>query len=95
MKYNQNTDRFQIRDGGTWLDAGSPGSGGVTSVTECSLDASASSVSGSGDTMVVNFAVTFTAEFLGRHGVRLKAKDDDKAYSKVAWLGAVFVEGSP
>jgi hypothetical protein len=95
LQYNQNENRFRLREGDIWVDAGQPGSGGVTANAECAFDASASSVGGNGDTLTVSFAITFTAEFAGRHGLRLKAKDDSATHTPLTKHGFVLVVPAP
>ena len=56
---------LQIWNGATWLSAGPPGSGVPVGVTDCSLDPAASSETGSGNQLGVNFNVTFNASMEG------------------------------
>lgn len=60
--------------------------------TECSFNASTSSVSRAGNTMVVDFCVTFAPTYVGRHGLRLKAKDDSGLYTVFTKRGFVIVD---
>jgi hypothetical protein len=97
LRYDQNANRFWLRyqsspNQGVWIDAGVPGHGVVTSREGCTFDPEASSVSNDGDTMTVRFALTFPSELAGRHGLRLKAKDDSGTATPTQKMGFVVVE---
>jgi hypothetical protein len=75
--YDSPTNRVYLYDdAGTFISSPylTPGSAGVLSNSQCSLDGAASSVSKSGNTVTLNVAITFTAAYSG-----------GKIYFALAW----------
>ena len=56
---------YLISDGGSYIAAGTPGSGATVQNSRCILDAAASAVSANGDNVSVTFNVTFKQAFAG------------------------------
>jgi YVTN family beta-propeller protein len=62
-------------DGTAFMGPVTPGLAGTLSNSQCTLDASASSRSGSGDILMLNLAFTFTTAFAGKQGIFMYAID--------------------
>src|SRR5947209_2721840 len=73
--------------GTCWLGPLTPGVGGTQSNTQCTLNAGASSVSGSGNALTVKVALSFTAAFAGLKNVYGYAVDNGNLNSGWKVLG--------
>jgi hypothetical protein len=94
VRYRQNSDLLQIFDvfsGNVWRTSGHPGGGNTRGSHGCALNPRNSSVSGSGDSLTVNFAMQFQPDVVGELAVRLKAKDDDGGNAPLSLHGSVTV----
>jgi Bacterial Ig-like domain (group 3) len=74
--------------GSAWLGPVTPGTAGMLSNSQCTIDAAASSVSGSLNTLTVNAAVTFTPAFRGVKTVYGIAADKGSLNSGWKTLGS-------
>jgi len=75
LRYDQGGNQLQILSGASWTSAGTPGSGGTTAGTNCSVTSGSSSASVSGTDLTVAYRVTFDAGFSGAHSIFLVAAD--------------------
>jgi hypothetical protein len=64
---------LMANDGGTWTGPVTLGASGTLQNSQCSIDAAASSVSGSGVVLTVSLAITFKSAFAGSKGVWMLA----------------------
>ena len=83
--YNQNSNKLYIRnDAGTaWIGGFAPGSNQTIENSQIKLNCLATTVQGSGNTLTVNWAITFKQSYTGRtYNTYLYAKDDNKARAK-------------
>jgi len=80
--YNQNTNKLYLRNNGNtaWLGGYVPGSANVIENSYAALDCSKTTITGSGNTLTVKWAVTFKSTFTGAKKTYLYVKDDAKAY---------------
>ncbi len=69
-----NTFRLIADSPATWLGPITPGSGSLQNAA-CTLNGAASSASGSGNDLTVNFAINFASTYAGRRPIYLLAKD--------------------
>lgn len=58
-----------------WLGPVTPGESGTLQNSKCAIDASGSSVSGSGTTLTLNLAMTFQSTFTGTKNIYMYAED--------------------
>ncbi len=84
--YDQNTGKLYLRnDANTvWLGGYIPGSSSIIQNSYVSLDCSKTIVSGSGNTITINWNITFKSKFIGFKKTYLKVIDDKNAYN--GWL---------
>lgn len=91
VRYNQNTNRLFLRnDANTaWVNPSgdTPGSAVMLENSYAKLDCGQTTVSGSGDTLTVNWRVAFKSTFLGAKKSYLYVKDDALAYQGWRLLG--------
>jgi len=80
--YNQNTNKFYLANdaGSSWVGGFAPKSANVIENSYVKLDCSKSTVSGSGTTLTVKWAVTFKSTFGGTKNTYLYIKDDYNAF---------------
>jgi hypothetical protein len=74
--YHPQTNLLYLRNdaGSAWLTpALTPGGSGTLANSQCTLNASSSSVSTSGNNLTVNFSLTFTSTFTGTRNVYMYA----------------------
>jgi hypothetical protein len=92
--YRADANRLYLRaDNGSFLDAGSPGSGATVQNSRCILNAAASSKSGAGTDLTVHFRVMFKSGFAGSYDMYLQAEDKMSAsWSGLTDHGDVTVE---
>lgn len=95
LRYDQGANQLQILSGGTWTSAGTPGSGGTTAGTNCSLTAGSSSASVSGNDLTVAYRVTFDAAFSGTHSIFLVAVDATNRATYWDDRGSITVGAAP
>jgi hypothetical protein len=81
-------------DAGTWQSGLSVGSSGTSSNSQCAINAGASSVSMSGNTLTLNLALSFASGFAGAKNIYMDVKDAtlDSGWSQ---KGAWTVPGTP
>ncbi len=90
--YNQNTNKLYLRNDAntSWFGGYAPGSGYVIENSYASLNCAATSVTGAGNIMTVNWAVTLKAPMSGSRNLYLYVRDDTNAYvnwtSKGTWI---------
>ncbi|MCK9614271.1 MAG: Ig-like domain-containing protein [Candidatus Omnitrophica bacterium] len=91
--YNQNTNKFYLANdtGSSWLGGFTPKSTNVIENSYVKLDCSKSTVSGSGTTLTVKWAVTFKSTFGGAKNTYLYVKDDYDAYVNWAQKGTYTI----
>ncbi len=66
-----------MNDAGTnWLGPMTPGAAGTLQNSQCSVDVGNSSASGSGNSLTLNLAMTFTSSFAGTQSTWMKADDN-------------------
>ncbi|MDD5680243.1 MAG: PKD domain-containing protein [Candidatus Omnitrophica bacterium] len=90
--YNQNEDKFYLRnDGDTdWL---SPDSNNIIQNSYAKLDCAKTAISGSDDTLIITWAITFKDAFLGKtYNTYLKAKDDAGAVTDWQEKGTYLID---
>jgi len=63
-------------DGTIWLGPMTPGAAGTLQNSQCSVNVGSSSVSGSGNNLTTNLAITFTSSFAGTQTTFMKADDN-------------------
>ncbi len=81
--YNQNTNKLYLRNNANtaWLGGYTPGSSRTIENSYAKLNCSQTTVSGSGKTLTVKWAVTFKSTFVGTKNSYLYVKDDTGAIS--------------
>jgi beta propeller repeat protein len=79
--YNQNTNKLYLRNdaNSAWLGGFAPGSSNIIENSYTKLDCSKTSVSGSGNTLTINWNTTFKDTFKGTKNTYLYIKDDANA----------------
>ncbi|MCX5715321.1 MAG: hypothetical protein NTV07_00295 [Candidatus Omnitrophica bacterium] len=79
--YNQNTNKFYLRDNNNknWIGGYAPGAVKVIENSYAKLDISKCSVSGSGSTITIKWAGTFKSTFIGPKNMYLYITDDSGA----------------
>jgi hypothetical protein len=81
-------------DNNNWGNAASLGSGGTVQNSQCSVNATASSASGSGNNLTLKLAITFFSSFAGAKNTYMIAQDNDALRSQ--WLTAgTWTVGNP
>jgi large repetitive protein len=76
--YRPRNELWLQNDYGTaFLGPVAPGGAGTLSNCQCTLDAGSSSVTGSGNLLTLNLAISFTPLFLGNQGIYSYAVDHD------------------
>jgi len=83
--YNQDVNKIYLRnnDGTKWLGAITPGTNQIIENDYAKLDCSKTTVTGSGDTLTIKWAVTFKESFAGKtYNTYLFARDDTDAQTK-------------
>ncbi|GEM_PF-947537 len=98
LYYDQNTNLLFLRDDAntSWLGGFSPASSNIIENSFVKLNCSATTVSGTVNTLTVNFNLTFKASFSGKaYNTYLKAVDDTNAYANWARKGAFTVNYAP
>jgi len=87
--YNQNTNKLYLRNdaNSSWLGGFAPGSANIIENTYAKLDCAATTISGSGNTLTVNWKVTFKSGFLGAKNMYLYVRDDANAYKNWTQAG--------
>lgn len=80
--YDQNTNKFYLRDDANkkWLGGYAPGSVHTVVNSYAVLDCSKSTISGSGSTLSITWAITFKTTFTGTKNLYLYVTDDKGAY---------------
>lgn len=83
--YNQNTNKLYIRNNANtaWLGGYTPGSNNVIGNSYVKLNCASTTVSGSGNTLTVNWNIVFKPTFVGakKKNMYLYVKDDYGAYN--------------
>jgi hypothetical protein len=95
IEYNRGADTLRLADDAAtaWLEPVTPGTTSSIGNTQCTLNAAGSSVTTSGNTIIVNVALTLSASFGGAHSVWLEADDAAGARTGLQILGAWTVSG--
>ena len=72
VKYDASANALWLiaNDAVSWLGPIAPGSGALQNAA-CTLNGASSSVSGSGNNLTVNYAVTFVSNYVGQRGIYL------------------------
>jgi hypothetical protein len=80
---------YLLNDAGTsWLGPMTPGAAGTLQNSQCSVNVGGSSVSGSGNNLTTNLAITFTSSFAGTQTTFMKADDNGGLTSGWKVLGS-------
>ncbi|HAH20467.1 MAG: hypothetical protein A2Y00_08875 [Omnitrophica WOR_2 bacterium GWF2_43_52] len=92
--YNQNNNRLYLRnDANTaWSTGYAPGASNVIENSYAKLNCAGTSVSGSGNTMTVNWSVTFKSTFPGTKNTYLYVRDDANSYVSLAQKGTWSIQ---
>lgn len=92
--YDQNADKLYMRDdtGTIWQGGYAPGSSYIIENTYARLDCSKTTVSGSGNTLTVNWAVSFKPSFTGTKNIYLAATDDTLINTGIIQKGAWTIQ---
>lgn len=87
--YNQNTNKLYLRDGSgtSWLGGFTPGSSNTIENTYAKLNCAQTTVSGSGNTLTVKWAVTLKSCFVGSKNLYLYVRDDSNLYQALTQKG--------
>ncbi|MCX5699188.1 MAG: hypothetical protein NTX01_05785 [Candidatus Omnitrophica bacterium] len=86
LYYDQNTNKLYLRNdaNSAWLGGYIPGSGNIVENSQVKLNCKSSTISGSANTLTVNWNITFKATYSGKaYNSYLYAKDDSG--SVVTW----------
>jgi len=92
--YNQNTNKLYLRNDAnfSWLGGFAPASANIIENTYAKLDCAATTISGSGNTLTVNWRVTFKSGFLGAKNMYLYVRDDVNAYKNWTQAGSWSIQ---
>ncbi len=92
--YDQNANKLYMRDdtGTIWQGGYAPGSSYIIENTYARLDCSKTTISGSGNTLTVNWAVSFKSSFTGTKNIYLAATDDTNITTGVIQKGAWTIQ---
>ncbi|MEK6714812.1 MAG: SpvB/TcaC N-terminal domain-containing protein [Candidatus Omnitrophota bacterium] len=87
--YDKSTNKLYLRNTAdtSWLGGYAPGSNNIIQNSYCTLNCSQTTVSGTGNTITVKWAVTFKSTFLGTKNIYLYVKDYAGAYQNWAQKG--------
>ncbi|MCX5695018.1 MAG: hypothetical protein NT014_07895 [Candidatus Omnitrophica bacterium] len=86
--YDQNLNKLYIvDDNGNYAGGYAPGSNNTLSTSKGKLDCSKTTISGSGITLTIKWAVTFNSVFVGTKNVNLAAIDDSFATTNLVYKG--------
>ncbi|MDP2905765.1 MAG: discoidin domain-containing protein [Candidatus Omnitrophota bacterium] len=94
--YNQDTNRFYLRDDfdATWLGGYAPGTPNIIQNSYAILNCAATTVSATGTALTIKWAVTFKQAFTGVKNIYIWLKDDSNASSGVwANMGTWTISG--
>ena len=80
--YNQNTNRLYLRNdaNSSWGTGYAPGAANVIENSYVKLNCASTTISGSGNTLTVNWSITFKSTFTGTKNTYLYVRDDANAY---------------
>jgi hypothetical protein len=94
--YDQNTNKFYLRnDANTgWLGGFAPGANNIIENSYAKLDCTKSTISGSGTTLTVKWAITFKPAFGGQKNTYLYVKDDANAAAGWTQKGTYTIESN-
>jgi hypothetical protein len=97
LRYHRPSNLLYLADnaGTTWLGGIAPQTTGTVSNSQCSIDASRSSVSGSGSQLTLNVQVTFQPSYAGTQNNYLIAFDEAGLYSGWQQVGTWTIPGPP
>ena len=95
FSYNRGPNAIGLDgDNNTWPNPVTVGSGGLLSNSQCTVDATASSFSVSGNNLTLNVAITFSPSFAGTKNIYMIAADNNGITSD--WLPAgTWTVGNP
>jgi hypothetical protein len=87
--YNARKDKLWILsdDGSTWLGGYAPGSANTLENSQAQVDCAQTAAQGLGNTVEVNWDVSFKATFAGEKRTGLKCQDAQGAAAKGQWKG--------
>jgi len=87
--YDQNTDKLYLRNdaNSSWLGGYAPGTANIIENTYAKLDCAATTASGSGNILTVNWKISFKSSFLGAKNMYLYVQDDLNAYQNFTQAG--------
>ena len=96
IRYNRSSNLLYLADnsGSSWLGGFVPGSSGTTGNSQCSINASGSSVSGSGTQLTLTVSVTFQTAFSGTKNDYLIAYNNEGLNSTWQQMGTWTVPAS-
>jgi len=89
LYYNQTTNLLYLRNdaNNAWLGGFAPGSANVLENNSCKLDCSATTVSGNGTALTVNWAIAVKPVLVGNKNIYLYVKDKLNAYVNYTNMG--------
>lgn len=92
--YDQNTNKlYLINDANTsWLGGYAPGTANVIGNSYAKIDCSRTTISGSGNTLTINWNVTFKSTFKGTKNSYLKVTDDSGAVADFTQKGTWTIQ---
>ena len=95
--YNQNTNKLYLRNDAdtAWLGGYLPGSANTIENSYAKLNCAQTTVSGSGTTLTVQWAVTFKQPFTGAKKTYLYVRDDANAYNGWTQKGTWAINNPP
>jgi len=93
-QYNQNSNKLYLRNdaNSSWLGGYAPGSANTIENSYVKLDCAATTISGSGNDLTVNWKVTFKSTFIGTKKMYLYVKDDPGAYKNWTQAGSWIIQ---
>jgi hypothetical protein len=95
--YNAKKHKLWIRsdDGSQWLGGFAPGSDSNLENSQALVDCSQTSVQGSGDSVEVQWAISFKGTFAGAKKTGLKCRDVHGAAATGQWRGTWTIDHLP
>jgi uncharacterized protein YhjY with autotransporter beta-barrel domain len=87
--YNAKKDKLWLLgdDGSTWLGGHAPGSANILENSQAQVDCAHTTAQRLGDTVEVNWAISFKATFTGEKKTGLKCQDAQGGTAKGQWKG--------
>ena len=75
LRYNPGLLQLSTNAGSGWIGSATIGAAGTLTNGQCTVDAGASSASGSGNNLTVNLALTFNSAFAGSKNIYMQVQD--------------------